>query len=136
MVSSSNIIFSSLLEKAAGTLNCRASDLEEIYLEVFHTRRSREGVVYAVEVVDARFTETLKCKVRNISKLQKTDDVIKLPYGLSINVKDVFKDADPQSDGTSDEERLLRARDDEESDLVDSGSSDDGEHIARTRGFF
>ena len=134
VVCSSNVIFSSMLEKAAGALNCRASDLEEISLEVFHTRRSKHGVGYAVEVVDARFTESLKLKVRNISKPKKDSDVIHLPYGFSVNLKDVLNDgasdiADPgpQFDGSSDEEQVLQARDEEESDFVDSGASTDGE---------
>ena len=134
VVSSSNVIFSRMLEKASVTLNCRASDLEEIYLEVFHTRRSQHGVGYAVEVVDVRFAESLKLNVRNISKPKKDSDVIRLPYGLSVNCKDVlnadasnFADLGPEFGGSSDEEAVLQARDAEESDFVDSGSATDGE---------
>ena len=134
VVASSNVIFSTMLDKAAGKLNCRASDLEEIYLEVFHTRRSKHGVGFAVEVVDARFAEALKLKVRNNRKAEKASDIIRLPFGLSVNLKDVAQEgtADvavpgPQSDGSDGEEEVLQARDVEESDFVDSGSSDDGE---------
>ena len=134
VVSSSNVIFSTMLEKAAAKLNRFASDLDEIYLEVFHTRRSKHGVGFAVEIVDARFIEALKLNVRNITKAEKASDIIRLPFGLSVNVKDVVKEgaADvavpgPQSDGSDGEEGVLHARDVEESDFVDSGSSDDGQ---------
>ena len=138
VVSTSHVIFSTMLNIAAETLSCRASDLDEIYLEVFNTRRSQHCAGYGVEVVDARFNEALKLRVRNIAKPKKgdpvTEDVIHLPFGFSIHPKDWASECEsdllaPAAQRDSEEETVLQARDDEESDLVDSGSSDGAEAV-------
>lgn len=138
VVNTSHIIFSTMLNMAAQKLNCGASDLAEIYVEVFNTRRSQHCAGYGVEVVDARFNEALKLRGRNIAKPGKGDpvseDVIQLPFGFSVNLKDSTSECAsdffaPAAQRDSDEEDVLHARDGEESDLVDSGSSDGTEAV-------
>lgn len=132
-VSTSNIIFLSILNKAAQRLHCRPIDVNDILVEAYRTKRSVHDVGYAVEIMETRFSDTLKLNMRGAlpKRVKKQDEVVELPFGISINLKDLscagqqHLSGAPDRNDSSDEDVVLDARDEEEGDLMDSESADE-----------